>query len=67
MTRSTVRSAIKDVRSKVSEGDIPGARASLRLAESALSRGAAKGLFHRRSAERRIGRLASLVAKAAKK
>ena len=67
MTRSMVRSAIKNVHTKVSEGDISGARASLRLAESALSRGAAKGMFHRRNAERRIGRLASMVAKAAKK
>lgn len=67
MTRSMVRSAMKTVRVKVAEGDIAGARKSLSLAESALSKAAAKGMFHRRNAERRIGRLASMVAKAAKK
>lgn len=67
MTRSVVRTAIKSVRTKVAAGDIPGARTSLRSAESALSRAAAKGMMHRRNAARKIGRLASLVAKAGKK
>jgi small subunit ribosomal protein S20 len=67
MTRSVVRTAIKSVRTKVAEGDISGARTSLRSAESALSRAAAKGMMHRRNAARKIGRLASLVAKAGKK
>ena len=63
MTRSVVRSAVKNVRTKVEAGDIAGARESLKVAESTLSRAAARGMFHRRNAARKIGRLAALVAK----
>ena len=64
--RSEVRSTMRKARSMAIDGTVEGARASLRQAESLLSRAAAKGLYHHRSASRKIGRLAAFVAKTVK-
>jgi small subunit ribosomal protein S20 len=63
---SAIRTSFRKVRSFVEEKKFDEAKGALRLAESQVSRAAARGLFHRKTASRRIGRLASMVAKAQK-
>ncbi len=67
MSRSVVRTAVKVVKTKVESGDIAGAKLSLRDAESTIAKAAAKGLYHRRNASRKISRLAAMVSKASVK
>ena len=63
---STIRTTIRKVHSLVQEKKFDEAKGALRLAESQMSRASARGLYHRKTASRKIGRLASMVAKAAK-
>ena len=67
--RSEVRSAMRRAIGLAKVGNASGAKESLQKAESLIARAAAKGLYHRRNASRKISRLAVMVAKtsAAKK
>ena len=61
--RSTLKSAVKKARDSIGKGDT-GAQGAIKTALRALDRAASKGVIHRNTAARRIGRLAKAVAKA---
>jgi small subunit ribosomal protein S20 len=62
-----VKSAIKDVRVDLSEGTGENRAELLRKAASVLERAGSKGVLHRKTASRKVSRLAKAVHKAAKK
>jgi len=65
--RSTVKTAVKDVRSEIAKG--PGEKCDelLRNATSILERAGSKGVLHKKTASRKVSRLAKAVHKATKK
>jgi small subunit ribosomal protein S20 len=67
--RSTVKTAVKDVRSEIAEGKGTGEKSAelLRKATSVLERAASKGVLHKKTASRKVSRLAKAVHKATKK
>ena len=65
--RSTVKSAIKDVRTDLSAGTGEKRAELLRKATSVLERAGSKGVLHKKTASRKVSRLAKAVHKAAKK
>jgi small subunit ribosomal protein S20 len=62
--RSTVKSAIKDVREAIAGSDAPAAAGALSSASSVLARAAKKGVLHRKTASRKVSRLARALHKA---
>jgi len=64
--RSTVKSIVKDVRAEIEEAGEKSAEL-LRKAASAIARAGSKGVLHRKTAARKISRLAKAVQKAAAK
>lgn len=65
--RSTVRSAVKNVHAEITEGTGGKSAELLKAAASVLARAGSKGVMHRKTASRRISRLAKAVHKAGKK
>jgi small subunit ribosomal protein S20 len=65
-TKSLCRTAAKKTASAVAGADIKSAQESLRETEKALASAAAKGVYHKKNASRRVSRLAKMVNKAAK-
>ncbi len=63
--RAKVRTLVKAVEKTVVEGDVKTATTALRTAESALARAAGRGTLHKKTASRKISRLAKSVKKAA--
>ncbi|MDD7266864.1 MAG: 30S ribosomal protein S20 [Lachnospiraceae bacterium] len=63
--RSAVKTAIKKVDAAIAAGDKAAAAVALQGAVSKLSRAASKGVYHKKTASRKIGRLSSAVAKLA--
>ena len=65
--RSTVKTAVKEVRSEIAEG--PGEKSAelLRNATSILERAGSKGVLHKKTASRKVSRLSKAVHKAAQK
>ena len=65
--RSTVKTAVKEVRSEIA--GVPGEKRAelLRKATSILERAGSKGVLHKKTASRKVSRLAKAVHKAAKK
>lgn len=61
--RSTMRTSIKKVRTAVEEDNHAEATALLRDAESMIAHVASKGVIHKKTASRKISRLAKLVNK----
>jgi small subunit ribosomal protein S20 len=59
--RSTMRTYVKKVRMAVAEGDQAGAQALLEKAVPCIDKAAAKGVIHKATASRKIGRLMKLV------
>ena len=55
--RSRVRTAVKKLRSTLSEGDAEAAASALRSAESLIRRAASKGILPKQRASRAISRL----------
>jgi small subunit ribosomal protein S20 len=64
--RTRVKGAVKKLRETVAKGDGASAKQALLDATSTLGKAASKGVLHKNTAARRIGRLAKAVAKAAK-
>jgi small subunit ribosomal protein S20 len=62
--RSTVKTAIKDVRGAIAENNAETAAGALAAASSELARAAKKGVIHRKTASRKVARLAKAVNKA---
>jgi len=65
--RSTVKTAIKNVRSEIAEGTGEKGAEALRAAAAVLARAGSKGVLHKKTASRKISRLAKAVLKATKK
>ncbi len=65
--RSTLKTAVKDVRTGIVEGTEEKCAELLRNAASVLARAGSKGVLHKKTASRKISRLAKAVHKATKK
>lgn len=65
--RSTIKSAVKEVRAGIEGGDGGKAVESLRNAESVIARAGSKGVLHKKAASRKVSRLARAVHKASAK
>lgn len=63
VAKSTVRGAIRKVRSSAESGDAAVAKEDLRMAEKLLAKAAAKGIIPKRTASRNVSRLARKVVK----
>ena len=59
--RSTMRSFVKKLRIAIAEGDMETANAVLEKAIPYIDKAATKGVIHKATASRKIGRLAKLV------
>lgn len=59
--RSRVRTCIRTVEEAITSGDRDAAGVALRAAQPEIIRGAQKGLYHRRTAARKVSRLAARV------
>ena len=59
--RSRARSYARKVEEAIASGDKPAATAALKEAEPVLARTAQKGLVHRKTASRKVSRLAKRV------
>ena len=64
--RTRVKGTVKKLRDTMGKGDLAATGAALVDATSTLAKAASKGVLHKNTAARRIGRLARAVAKAAK-
>jgi len=65
--RSRMRTATRKVEEAIAAGDQARALAAMAEAEPALVRAAQKGIVHRNAANRKVSRLATRIAKLAKK
>ncbi len=59
--RTEIKSIVKTVRTTVEGEDKSQAPDQLKLAQSAIDKAAKKGVYHRKTASRKIARLARLV------
>jgi small subunit ribosomal protein S20 len=59
--RTQIKSLVKTVRTVAESEDKAQAPAQLKLAQSAIDKAAKKGVYHRKTASRKIARLARLV------
>ncbi len=60
---TTVKSAVKKVRTAVEAGDKAAAQEAFRAAEVTIDKAATKGVLHKNTASRKVSRLASAVDK----
>jgi len=58
---SRLRTFVRKVEEAVASGDKPAAAAALKAAQPELMRAASKGVIHRNTASRKVGRLAARV------
>lgn len=58
---ATLRNYVKSVRAAIDSGDAEAAQAALPIAIRALSRAGDKGVLHKNTAQRKIGRLMKAV------
>ncbi len=64
--RSTVKTAVKEVRTAVAEGAVTDVRETLSKAVSTIARAGSKGVLHKKTVARKVARLSKAVLKAAK-
>ena len=64
--KSAIRTATKTVQTKLSAGELDSARSEMRATERLIAKAASKGVLHRKTAARKVSRLAKRVAAAAK-
>lgn len=62
MRRVRVRTLIRKVETAIVQNDAVAARSAMLIAESEIARAAQKGIFHHRTAARKISHLATRVA-----
>lgn len=65
MVKSRVKTLVKKVEAAVSAADKAAADAALKTATIAIDKAAAKGIFHKNTAARKVSRLAKAVNKLA--
>jgi small subunit ribosomal protein S20 len=61
--RTGVKTAVKKVREALEKGDGAAAKAALLAAQATIGKASSKGVVHKNTASRKIGRLAHAVAK----
>jgi len=61
--RSTVKTAVKEVREVVAEGDTSKAGEALSKAVSTIARAGSKGVLHKKTVARKVARLSKAVRK----
>ena len=59
--KTQIKSIVKGVRTTVEGEDKSQAPAQLKMAQAAIDKAAKKGVFHRKTASRKVARLARLV------
>ncbi len=59
--KSRVKTYVKKVYSAIESGDKAAAQEAFRVAETELSKAASKGVYHKNTSSRKIGRLAKAV------
>lgn len=64
--RSTVRTAVKEVRTAVAEGAVSEIGETLSKAVSTIARAGSKGVLHKKTVARKVARLSKAVHKAVK-
>jgi len=64
--RTNVRSSVREVEAAIKSGDKTAALKALNAAEPALMRGARRGVLHKKTASRKVSRLAHQIAKLGK-
>lgn len=62
--RSTMRSYVKKLRVAIADGDVETAKSLLEKTIPYIDKAATKGVIHKATASRKIGRLSKLVSKA---
>jgi len=62
--RSTMRSYVKKLRLAIAEGDVETAKSLLEKTVPYIDKAATKGVIHKATASRKIGRLSKLVSQA---
>lgn len=65
MIKSKVKTCIKKVEAAIAQNDKEAASAALQVAISEISKAASKGIYHKNTASRKIGRLTKAVNKIA--
>lgn len=65
MIKSSVKTAIKKVRTAIAAGDQAKAKEELRAATSAIMKAESKGIYHKNNAARKVSRLTRAVNKMA--
>ena len=65
MIKSKVKTCIKKVEAAIAQNDKEAASAALQIAISEISKAASKGIYHKNTASRKIGRLTKAVNKIA--
>jgi small subunit ribosomal protein S20 len=63
--KSKAKSAVKELRTVLSDGNVEQAKETLKKTVSTLHKTASKGVIHKRKASRKISRLARAVNRAA--
>jgi small subunit ribosomal protein S20 len=61
MRESRIKTFVKKVMAAIDAGDSTAAEEAFRAAQPELARGAAKGVYHKKTASRKIARLAARV------
>ena len=65
MIKSKVKTCIKKVEAAIAQNDKEAASAALQVVISEISKAASKGIYHKNTASRKIGRLTKAVNKIA--
>ena len=60
-TKTRIKSIVKDLRSSVGEAPGEGTKVKLNTAQSVIDKASKKGVIHKRTASRKISRLAKLT------
>lgn len=61
--KTRIKNVIKDVAAKVDAKDAAGAKEALVAAQAVIDRGASRGVIHKKTASRKVSRLAKKIAK----
>ena len=59
--RSRIKTFVKKVEESISSGDSDSAKAAFTLAQPEIQRGVTKGIFHKKTASRKISRLSKRI------
>ncbi|MEW5733699.1 MAG: 30S ribosomal protein S20 [Thermodesulfobacteriota bacterium] len=61
--KTRIKNVVKSVSDKMEAKDVAGAKEALLLAQSIIDKGASNGVIHKKTAARKVSRLAKKIAK----